>query len=185
MKRDDHSSEASGHAKGKNEPFSSRQRQNRRRSGGYAPFSQRDQDFRCLHCRMQVSGNPHLSGVRNRNHCPYCLYSQHVDLHTAGDRLADCKAEMKPIGLTLKQTRKKYGPSTGELMLVHVCLGCGKLSINRIAADDLTYKVLEMLDGFNQLDESILLQMQENGIHALQPGDRAAVERQLGVSSAN
>ncbi len=176
------SSDSRGRGKKQEGHTSTGWRHSRRKFVSYDSLLQRDQDFRCLHCRMQVSGNLRLSGVRNRNHCPYCLYSQHVDLQTAGDRLAECMAEMKPIGLTLKQTRKKYGPSTGELMLVHVCLGCGKLSINRIAADDLTYKVLELLDCFNKLDEGILLQMQENGIHALQPDDRAVVERQLGVN---
>ena len=172
-----------GGAKLKKERLSTRQRQSRPLSGGYDPTRRSDQDFRCLHCKMEVSGNHHISGVRNRNHCPYCLYSRHVDSLTAGDRLAECKAEMKPIGLTLKQTRKKYGPSTGELMLVHVCQGCGKLSINRIAADDLTYKVLELLDGYDQLGEELLHRLQEDGIHMLQSSERRIVERQLGVTN--
>ena len=170
-----------GRTKVNHERFLARQRPKRQQSGGYDPFLRRDQDFRCLHCKMEVSGNPLISGVRNRNHCPYCLYSQHVDSQAAGDRLAGCRAEMKPIGLTLKQTRKKYGPSTGELMLVHVCQGCGKLSINRIAADDLTYKVLELLDGYSKLSEELLLRLQGDEIHVLQSGDRGTVERQLGV----
>lgn len=44
---------------------------------------------------------------------------------------------MKPIGLTLKRSRNKYrSDSRGELMLVHACVECGAVSINRIAADD-------------------------------------------------
>ena len=77
-----------------------------------------------------------LSGVGNRNHCPYCLHSRHLDWQRAGDRLAACKGSMQPVGLTFKQIRKKYGAAHGELMLVHRCTECGKLSINRIAADD-------------------------------------------------
>ena len=59
-----------------------------------------------------------------------------MDHFEPGDRLSSCMAEMAPLALTVKQTRKKYGSTEGELMLVHHCTGCGKLSINRIAADD-------------------------------------------------
>ncbi|HEY4722578.1 MAG TPA: RNHCP domain-containing protein, partial [Anaerolineae bacterium] len=65
-------------------------------------------DFVCVHCRNFVSAQAVLSGVRNRNHCPYCLSSRHLDLYAAGDRLSACKARMKPIGLTLKRQSKKY-----------------------------------------------------------------------------
>ena len=46
---------------------------------------------------------------------------------------------MKPIGLTLKDIR-------GELMVVHLCLNCGKLSINRIAGDDNPHSLLSLLE---------------------------------------
>src|SRR4026209_2498083 len=94
-------------------------------------------DFRCAHCRNIVSVTHLLSGVNNRNHCPYCLWSRHLDLYSAGDRLSACKAKMKPIGLTMKKGRNKYRPGPrGELMLVHACTECNAVSINRIAADD-------------------------------------------------
>jgi hypothetical protein len=64
-------------------------------------------------------------------------------------------------------------------MLVHACQGCGKISINRIAADDLTYKILEILDGFTQLSEQTLHELQESGIHVLRPSDRNTILRQL------
>jgi hypothetical protein len=94
-------------------------------------------DFTCRHCQRPVSADPARSRVNHRNHCPYCLWSRHVDLAEAGDRLAACKAEMEPVGLAFKRRHKKYaGDQPGELMLVHRCTGCGTLSINRIAADD-------------------------------------------------
>jgi predicted RNA-binding Zn-ribbon protein involved in translation (DUF1610 family) len=113
-------------------------------------------DFRCIHCGAYVSSLHMLSGVNNRNHCPYCLWSSHLDLYSAGDRLSACKAGMKPIGLTLKRSRNKYrSDSPGELMLVHACAECGALSINRIAADDDPEAVLSVFQlslGLNQLD---------------------------------
>ncbi len=93
--------------------------------------------FQCRHCGFHVLADSLLSGVRNRNHCPYCLWSRCLDLFEAGDRLSPCKAPMQPVGLALKKTRKKYGlAACGELMIVHHCTECGKISANRIAADD-------------------------------------------------
>jgi len=97
--------------------------------------------FECRHCHTFVTSEPLISGVRNRNHCPYCLWSRHMDLWEAGDRLAACRAPMEPVGLTLKLARKKYGSEQGELMIIHRCIDCGKLSLNRIAADDLPDRV--------------------------------------------
>ena len=101
--------------------------------------------FSCRYCQAHVYTQPLLSGVHNRNHCPYCLWSRHVDLHKPGDRLSACKAIMQPIGLTVKPGRDKFGMDCfGELMLIHRCKDCGKLSINRIAADDITERLLEI-----------------------------------------
>ena len=105
-----------------------------RRRAGLPPFEL--DGFVCKHCRNFVSSAFLLCGVHNRNHCPYCLWSRHLDLEAAGDRLSACKALMRPIGLTVKQTRRKYGFGRGELMLIHLCSDCGRLSINRLAADD-------------------------------------------------
>ncbi len=94
-------------------------------------------DFNCLHCRNFVSAGHLYAGVNNRNHCPHCLWSRHMDLFKAGDRMSACKAPMEPIGLTMKRVTKKYPAVTsGELMLVHLCTECERISINRIAADD-------------------------------------------------
>ena len=43
-------------------------------------------DFVCAHCHALVSSAHWLSGGNNRNHCPYCLWSYHLDLYAAGDR---------------------------------------------------------------------------------------------------
>ena len=56
-----------------------------------------------------------------------------------GDRKSNCQSKMKPLGLTCR--------SDGELMVVHRCLNCGKISYNRIAGDDNTYALLALLGG--------------------------------------
>ena len=110
-------------------------------------------DFRCRHCHHIVSAAYMLSGVNNRNHCPYCLWSCHLDLFAAGDRLSACKGQMKPIGLTMKKSRNKYRlEARGELMLIHECTECRTLSINRIAADDHPESILEVSNESHVLD---------------------------------
>ena len=103
-------------------------------------------DFRCAHCGYVVSSTHWLSGVNNRNHCPYCLWSRHLDMYAAGDRLSACKAPMRPLALTTKRSRNKYSRGRGELMLVHHCMDCGDVSINRIAADDDSGTLLEIFN---------------------------------------
>lgn len=146
-------------------------------------YSQRftnNNGFQCLHCHFYIFTNPILAGVNNRNHCPYCLWSRHLDLYKAGDRLAVCKAGMQPIGLTLKRTRKKYGRAQyGELMLIHQCTDCGKISVNRIAADDDTALIYEIYQRSFQLDRQIKMELDMGGIYTLDTVDGNIVHAQL------
>ena len=81
--------------------------------------------FICKNCGNTVI--PIVSGGSQRNHCPECLWSLHVDL-SKGDRRCGCRAGMEPIGIWVK-------PS-GEWALIHRCTKCGFIRTNRIAADD-------------------------------------------------
>lgn len=91
----------------------------------------------CLNCRKEIKNSRYI-GTKNRNHCPYCLYSKHLDLKIPGDRKSSCLGLMKPIGLTFKKD--------GEIMLIHKCLKCGEFAKNRIAGDDDPQKILEIED---------------------------------------
>ena len=82
--------------------------------------------FKCRKCRWFI-GMP-LTGGRQRNHCPNCLHSLHVDLKTPGDRLSDCQSLMEPIATFMRPN--------GEQVVVHRCKGCALERHNRIAADD-------------------------------------------------
>ena len=82
-------------------------------------------DFICLHCGAPVSSE--AWGTRHRNHCPHCLHSRHVDMHS-GDRACLCRGVMEPIAL--------YQKADGELMLLHRCTVCGIIKANRVAGDD-------------------------------------------------
>jgi hypothetical protein len=137
-------------------------------------------DFRCGHCHQYVSANPLLSGVQNRNHCPYCLWSRHVDLLKAGDRLCACKALMQPVGLTLKRCHKRYmRPGQGELMIVHFCVECGGLSINRVAADDDADALLAAFEVAQHHATPLHTQMLSSGIQPLSATERPLVQMQF------
>ncbi len=137
-------------------------------------------DFRCAHCGGLVSSAHLFSGVNNRNHCPYCLWSCHLDLFAAGDRLSACKAPMQPIGLTMKRSRNKYRhEARGELMLVHECSECKTLSINRIAADDDSETVMAVFQESLLLSAQQHAQCQQDGITVLHAEHTEIVRAQL------
>jgi hypothetical protein len=83
----------------------------------------RNEPFVCLNCGKKVQ--PSSEG-KCRNHCNFCLYSQHVDI-TPGDRKHFCKGLMKPVKLQKKN---------GGLYVLHECLECGIKKWNKIAKDD-------------------------------------------------
>jgi hypothetical protein len=149
---------------------------------GYAKYGRnlRCEDFSCITCHYPVSCLSLVSGVHHRNHCPYCLWSRCLDLNTPGDRLSACKSAMQPVGLTLKHVNKKYAPQkSGELMLVHRCLTCGKVSINRLAVDDDPQAVLETFLASLTMDPSIRADLAQNKITTLQRADYYLLKTRL------
>lgn len=85
-------------------------------------FTMRDEHFICEKCYKEV---PPL-GYTARDHCPYCLYSKHVDINP-GDRKNTCKGLLKPIGIEkFKDTYK----------ILYQCEKCQKLHKNIVANDD-------------------------------------------------
>jgi len=88
-------------------------------------FSNNGESFICAVCSRAVL--PLESGGRNRNHCPHCLASLHLDLRP-GDRRSSCRGVMKPVGIWVQANR--------EWSLLHRCERCGFIRANRVAADD-------------------------------------------------
>ena len=136
-------------------------------------------DFKCAHCNYIVPSAHWVSGVNNRNHCPYCLWSCHLDLFAAGDRLSACKAPMQPLALTTKRSRDKYSHGRGELMLVHMCTNCEDISINRIAADDDTDTLLEVFNASLAIPARTHYLLQENEIAVLYLDSLPVLQLQL------
>ena len=89
------------------------------------PFIPRQEAFTCEHCGKHVAPIAHGS---YRNHCPYCLYSKHVDAQGPGDRASPCGGMMRPTALDQRSGK--------GFILIHTCLKCRKQIPNRAAADD-------------------------------------------------
>ena len=79
--------------------------------------------FICAYCGKQIQP---LTNGSYRNHCPFCLYSLHVD-NLPGDRVSDCRCLMKPVGI-------RYNGKKGW-QIIHRCQKCGAEKVNRAAFD--------------------------------------------------
>ena len=83
-------------------------------------FTKNDNGFLCAHCGKEVLP----LGFTSRNHCPFCLWSLHVDVNP-GDRANTCGGQMEPI-------RTEPDPKKG-FVIVHRCTRCGEIHRNRAA----------------------------------------------------
>ncbi|MBE5818347.1 MAG: RNHCP domain-containing protein [Clostridiales bacterium] len=92
-----------------------------------------EETFVCKVCGMTVE--PEGAGSDHRNHCPNCLSSIHVD-EEPGDRESECHGVMEPIAVWVRKN--------GEWAIIHRCKVCGKLSSNRVAADDNPVKLMSI-----------------------------------------
>ncbi len=79
--------------------------------------------FICQNCGREVLP---LTDGSYRNHCPFCLYSLHVDI-IPGDRACSCGGLMKPIAID-------YNPNKG-FQIIHHCQKCGFERRNKISED--------------------------------------------------
>ena len=93
-------------------------------------FFKNDNEFICEHCGKKVE----KLNYTTRDHCPYCLYSKHVDINP-GDRANECKGLLKPIGIEkFKDTYK----------ILYKCEKCHQEHKNIIANDDDMDMIIEI-----------------------------------------
>ena len=93
-------------------------------------FTMRDEVFICENCGKEVDTLKYTA----RDHCPYCLYSKHVDINP-GDRLNNCLGLLKPISIEkFKNTYK----------IIYKCTKCNQLHKNIIANDDNMDLIIEL-----------------------------------------
>lgn len=110
-------------------------RENKRKQyqKGYYKTHTCSDSFICKLCGRLIV--PEGAGSGHRNHCPNCLCSLHVD-DEPGDRAADCGGVMEPVAVWVRKN--------AEWALIHRCRICGKLTSNRIAADDNPMKLMSI-----------------------------------------
>lgn len=85
-------------------------------------FNMIDDEFICEYCNKKVEKLKYTA----RDHCPYCLYSKHVDINP-GDRNNECKGLLVPISIEkFKDTYK----------IIYKCNKCKQEHKNIIASDD-------------------------------------------------
>ena len=89
-----------------------------------------DEFFVCENCGNNVEKLNYTA----RDHCPYCLYSKHVDINP-GDRSNECKGLLEPIGIEkFKDTYK----------IIYKCKKCNEMHKNIIANDDNMDLIIEL-----------------------------------------
>ena len=93
-------------------------------------FLMKDEPFVCEHCHKEVEKLNYTA----RDHCPFCLYSKHVD-QNPGDRMNECQGLLKPIGIEkFKDTYK----------IIYQCEKCKKYHKNVMAKDDNMDLIIEL-----------------------------------------
>ena len=93
-------------------------------------FKMIDEKFICENCKKDVDQLYYTA----RDHCPYCLYSKHVDINP-GDRLNECRGLLKPIGI------EKFKDS---FKIIYKCDKCNQLHKNIMADDDDMNLIIEL-----------------------------------------
>ena len=83
-------------------------------------FTRKIEDFVCENCEHKIKGDGYT------NHCPFCLWSKHVDINP-GDRESKCLGMMKPI---------RIEKGKRDMMIVHQCQKCAYQKRNKVAKVD-------------------------------------------------
>lgn len=83
-------------------------------------FQRKRENFVCGHCRRPARGGGYT------NHCPFCLWSKHVDINP-GDRREMCGGMMKPVQAEV---------SGGRYAILHRCVICRTTRKNKAAKND-------------------------------------------------
>lgn len=85
-------------------------------------FKVLDEEFICENCKNKVNKLNYSS----RDHCPYCLFSKHVDIFP-GDRQNECKGPLVPV--SIEKFRDSY-------KIIYKCSKCDEIHKNIMARDD-------------------------------------------------
>ncbi len=93
-------------------------------------FTMKDESFICDNCKKKVEKLHYTA----RDHCPFCLYSKHVDI-LPGDRKNGCQGLLKPVSI------EKF---KGSYKIIYRCLKCNQIHKNIMANDDNIDLIIEL-----------------------------------------
>jgi hypothetical protein len=93
-------------------------------------FTMIDENFICENCGKNVEKLLYTA----RDHCPYCLYSKHLDINP-GDRANTCHGLLEPISI------EKFKDS---FKIIYKCTKCRKLHKNKTSVDDNFEEILKL-----------------------------------------
>lgn len=96
-------------------------------------FQRKKEDFVCGHCGQKVKGSGYT------NHCPYCLWSKHMDVNP-GDRADECGGLMRPVDIY------KEG---NDWIIVHRCEKCGEKRKKKTDEVDDTEAIIKLQNEIN------------------------------------
>jgi hypothetical protein len=91
-------------------------------------YERKKENFTCSKCNTFVEGTGYT------DHCPNCLWSKHVDVNP-GDRKAECKGMMEPIGVK---------PKGFNYIIYYKCNGCGHSHRVKSTSDDNFEEILKL-----------------------------------------
>ena len=83
-------------------------------------FIKNDSGFVCSNCGREVLP----LGSSSRDHCPFCLYSIHID-NVPGDRASDCGGTLEPVAAEI-DARKGF-------IIIYRCQKCKAVKRNKAA----------------------------------------------------
>ena len=92
-------------------------------------FERKIENFSCENCGTFVQGDGYT------DHCPFCLYSKHVDINP-GDRGCECKGLMEPVRAEVKKDGYR---------IYYRCLDCGYNHRVRSSIEDSFEVILSLL----------------------------------------
>lgn len=93
-------------------------------------FNMIDESFTCENCGKTIEPLVYSA----RDHCPYCLFSKHVDI-LPGDRANECHGLLEPIKIEkFKNTYK----------IIYKCKKCHQTHKNIMANDDDMNIIIEL-----------------------------------------
>lgn len=93
-------------------------------------FNMIDESFTCENCGKTIEPLVYSA----RDHCPYCLFSKHVDI-LPGDRANECHGLLEPIKIEkFKNTYK----------IIYKCQKCHQTHKNIMANDDDINIIIEL-----------------------------------------